>query len=213
MAISNTVLVVLVVVAILVSLGGTFMTLSMLQPKMVMTGAGITSIMQFEILSIASVNVVQTAMDFGAGMVYSNCTACYLNSNDSTDQTDVCYGSTTNACGNWSWTAGDAFAFEVENTGTVAANVTVQTNETAANFIGGTSPTQEYFTKDNETGSCSEQENASFIPLNTSTSRACYGFNHEDGTDQFFTHIRIKVPEDATTGSKVAQLTFTASSA
>ena len=214
--ISNTVLIALVLVAIVVSVGGTMVTLSMIRPTTIEI-AGLytdTGELKFEILSVVSINVIQDTMNFGAGRVNETCTYCYLDSNES-DITDSCHKDASDSCGNWSWTAGDSFAFEVENTGTVTANVTIYSNASAAEFIGGTGPGQWFFSKNNETNSCGWLQ-TSWTALGKGVGNAtdvCLNFNHEALNDTFFTHIRLKVPEDATPGARTATITFDASQA
>jgi len=204
--ISNNLLVVLVVAAMAISIGGTLVTLSAVQPGFqFITGGATTGNLTFVIEQEVSLNVTADIVNFGPGRVNSDETNCTISTADGANAD----------CGNWTY-VGSVSNFTVENTGNVDANVDISSSANADTGIGGGAgsipdPIVQYMSYNSEAGSCTNVY--PWSDLNTTGGQVCYGFNSTNSKDEFKVGIKINIPQDATPGSKETTVTFTISAA
>jgi len=205
--ISNKTLALLVAIAIIVSLVG-ILSVGRLGVVYITgrapgtTGSGNVSV---TLATEVSILMVDSTINFGSGRVNAS-------SNNATLDSAVAYSESSTKWINTSapWTAPDVIT--IENDGTVTENVTVYASALASGFIGGTNPS---FQLDNYAGNCTgEGEFTTYAEVtgtNTSTAQLiCSGLPYGAGTDRFDITAKIRIPSDASVGSKNVTLTFTA---
>lgn len=195
--ISNKALAGLLIAAIVISVSGTLMVLD--------KNAGLTGYatsqdanVSVNITGIVSIVLDSATLDFGTGSVTSGATNAILAYDGSTF---------TNVNGTGFSQSGDII---LENDGNLNANITIQTTNDVATFIGGTSPAMEYLAVDNESGSCINGLESSYATLTTSPTNFCTKLNFSDSADTVKMGLRLTIPSD-TIGYKSNTITFTAS--
>jgi len=203
MEISNKTLALLLVAAIVVSIGGTLISLNNVNQ-------GITGHVTSNATGTTSVNVgaVTTlrfdisSVDFGAGSVntsggFNNCTM-WINGTTTITQTGCTGFNTTNING----------AFVIENAGTTYLNVTLNCSKNASTFIGGTSPAFQFVISNNNTGSCVSGINytgwtdAAISPVNI-----CTNLTPSKPNSTMLIGVQVRIPQDSLTGSQSAIFT------
>mgnify|MGYP000618004573 CR=1 FL=1 len=155
-----------------------------------------TGVVNVSITSSASIVFTTTLLDFGNGTV--NTSRATLDSE----------GTVTG--GTW---AATSTGLVLENNGNVDVNLTLATNDTVANFIGGTSPTIEAkITQVAESGSCN-MTNSVFDPnyagITTTGQLACVNFSYLNAADMVEIEINLTIPSDAL-GAKTVGIVATA---
>ncbi|RMF55632.1 hypothetical protein D6745_01395 [Candidatus Woesearchaeota archaeon] len=196
---SNKMIITLLIVTIIVSLGGTLISISRLSQLELITGKVTVGNVSVNITEQATLNLTTPNIDFGNGYVTggSNCT---INSQDGT-------GSST--C--WSNTGvGANSGIVVENIGNVGINVSVTFAKNGTDFIGGTNPELKY--KCRTDGSSSGTSRASSFTLvdNTSLTYECWAnLAPMSSSDSFYFDISLNIPDNAQ-GLKNNTITFTA---
>ena len=217
----------LLVVAIIVSLGGTFVVLNQLSKVGGMPGitglygynetTGTTSVTLGSTYAIAlgmqyeqeAGNIPSdTTLSFGTGYVNESAQSCTLMSVNGSVIGTGCVG--------FSSTGVDGFV--LENTGnTVWDNVTFWSNKNATTFIGGTNPEWKFNVTYPEPAACgtnhTNPNDWNDIPLSTSAEKLCENFNFGDDKDDIFVDVKIVIPQDATPATKQATLYFKAEAA
>jgi len=210
MEISNKTLAVLLIIAIVVSVGGAMINIAKLSElaKVVpaiskITGFGTTEYgrVNVSILTLASINLTEASVDFGVGYVTTGYTATELNTSNGTKPA--------------SWTeSGNTFFpkdLQIENIGTVDVFVNVSSDKDSATMIGGTSPTFRFAPYDAEAGSCSEGlANETEFATAATEYEICKNLTHLSANNLLNVSIIISISEDAPPGNKTAQLTITA---
>ena len=136
--ISNKMLAVLLLVAIIVSVSGTYVTLNSLRQvggiSFTPTGA-ITGKVNVSVTSTTQITFSQSLVDFGPGFVNtSNCRACEMDTYNHTNVSATGY--TTGCCIGTDWPTPVADGLWIENTGNEYVNLNVTGNATAQQFIG-----------------------------------------------------------------------------
>lgn len=139
---SSRVLALLLVATIIVSLGGTIVSLNKIG-ELQFAGIGITGrvlggTVQLNLSANAEITFTQTAIDFGTGWVngsYNNCTM-HTNSTSGYNDTASCLGEWTTGAGSIDYRDG----FWIENIGSTNLTVTLNSSANATSFIGGSSP-------------------------------------------------------------------------
>ncbi|MCK5026366.1 MAG: hypothetical protein KAS15_07240 [Nanoarchaeota archaeon] len=195
--ISNKTLAVIVVAAIVITLGSTALIMRMGSP--VITGMITEQVgtAQFNITSVVSIAITDSMIDFGAGSVGAGNASCVIDS-------DGAVGT-----GDWSPTSD---AFIVENDGNVAINITVNASNVAADFIGGTGPAYKWITDAGEgDGSCTAESIDSYAEATTSTQMFCGNLGFASAADSVGMDLQLTIPSDATPGQKTSTVQFTAS--
>ncbi len=215
--ISNKTLAALLVLTIVVSLGGTVISLGKLKGL----GTGVTG---FDVLTStgnisayvstnAAINFTTNATDFGTGTVHDSCNACNMYTNNGgTGYTDsVC-------CVSFS---GANNGLVVENVGNRNVTLDFQFNKNAASFIGGTNPLFRINVSEGESGSCDNSSggpgsglaatwNNTYANVPTSQLEVCDKFRPDNSTDKLVVNINITIPDNSQTGPLDAVVTATA---
>jgi hypothetical protein len=159
--ISNKTLAILLTVAIVVSIGGTLISvyrISQFQVPVITQIPGITGFAQASpVTGQANLTVVESVavtfrknmVEFGSGYVNStNCQACNMTTYNVTDDTCCAQG----------WTTAGGFnvpdGLWIANTGNKPINLNVTSNATAAQFIGGTNPVFQWNFSSGDTANC-----------------------------------------------------------
>jgi len=220
--ISNKTLAILLVFAMTISLGGTFISLNRLRisgtqaPGITGFGTG-TGTANLSITQDSTISVISNIIDFGTGIinVSAGCTnATIASSHNATNRTadyDICWVSNA--------TTPDMVLFRdedivIRNDGNVNVTLTMDSiKNDAATFIGGATvtPLYQYRTFGNETSACDTPQNASWYDVNTSATMAvCDKLKSDNSQDEVRVAIKIRIPKDAT-GYKEDTLTFTSS--
>ena len=211
MEISNKTLAWLVMATIIVSIGGTIISLNKLEQGIAgyatsnATGTASVTVSTQTVLRFAAGT---SSMDFGTGSADSSSGnhTCNMSVNGST-------GLNTNQFGcNGFNSAVTGGAFVLENAGTTLMNVTLNFSSNASTFIGGVNyaPLLQYAISENETGSCGAI-NATLMGWTSVVQQAvipiCTNLNFSDTRDSLMIGIKIAVPEDAPTGAKQLNIT------
>ena len=206
--ISNKTLAVIVVAAIVVTLGSTALIMRMGSP--VITGMAIeqAGTAQFNITAVVSIDLTNTLVEFGAGVTDGGVPAI-INTGDAGT------GSVTNG----SWSAYSGAGFVVENDGNVAINVTVYSSNDADGFIGGTAAVNQYEWKTDETTDDGSAETVtcgskigSYTEVSTTANATMFCSNLLFGSaaDEVELDIQLTIPSDTPVGQKTSTLTFEA---
>ncbi len=226
---SNKTLVFLLIAVIVVSVGGTIISLNkinrltQLQAITGMASEG-TGYVNVSVISLASIQLVDTRIDFGACTPNISTSAkpgANLSSNDSSgswgDDAGICTRSGTDN-------------ITIKNDGNAFINVTVQTNTLAANLIAGDEPFPPgfYFSSRNatvKTGSygpgCHNNTNVlgatglQWIWKNFSDATTNFGIcdnlTYTSDKNAIFFFVKIEIPTNAPAqGEQEADITFTA---
>jgi hypothetical protein len=205
MEISNRTLAFLLVVAIVISIGGTFLSLVKLN-QFTYTGKATsdTGRANFTIESDVSISFTTNAVDFGTG--YVNATAA--NVQNCTMDTNLTKSSD---CVNFS--AAFWGPFVLENQGNINVSVNLTSNATATEFIGGNATIRAFtfVMQENETGACPVNVTpTTWTAVATASSLICGNLLGTDSTDALNMHIGVVIPEDAYKNEHRALLTATA---
>jgi len=205
--ISNKALALVLVASIFVSLGGTLVSLNSLGQTGGLTGYALSDqgTANITIEGDLSIEFTTDQVDLGSG--YTNDSGggmeyCTFDTNG-TDPSGDCVGFNSGLS-----------PFTIENIGNQDATLSLNIDTDAATLIGGNSPVFEYAVENAESGSCSGATPTTFTDVSTMPTTICptTGFNFESGNDLLNIHVNVSVPQDATTGSREATLTATASS-
>jgi hypothetical protein len=152
-----------------------------------------------------SITLTDALVDFGTGYVNSGSTFAIVDSNVSA------------AGDNWTSTAGGAGGWPastdyltLENNGNVDAKVNVSASKSAATFLGGTSPAQNYSAQDNQAGSCTGTLQTTTTELKTTQTSLCTNLTYASANDALDIAFQLKVPSDATPAGKTNTITFSA---
>ncbi len=200
--ISNKTLAILVVAAIVVTLGGTMLVLRQ-GPSVTLTGLYTTQqgTAAFNVSEVVSIKINQNSINFGEGYVNESDTFCTM---DST-------GAHTKACAG-SWDGPSNAGFLIENNGNVDCQVAINAS-TATEFVGGTATTPQYnFQSSNsETGSCVSGLVTTWTAFSHSGQTICSDLKYQENSDEIRVDVQVTVPNDATPGQHTDTVTFTAS--
>jgi len=219
--ISNRTLAILLIAAMVVSLGGTMLSLNRLSyfqtPSQQITGYGTgTGTANLSIVTETTITVVESLIDFGEGIV--NTTAGCNNATLSSTTDDTTWDGVGDAC----WVNSSSLTQKptesddivIRNDGNV--NVTLEMDSTsndAATFIGGAAvtPLYQYRSFSNETDACDNANNETWHDINSSGSMVvCDKLKFDNDKDEVRVAIKVRIPADAT-GYKEDTLTFTSS--
>ena len=188
--ISNKTLAVLVGLAIIISLAGI-----MFAPKGAITGkATDTGTAQLHNLGEIAVTATDSSIDFGTGSVNESGT-CTL---------DSAAGTASAACSGTGWLPSGKDVFEIQNTGTYDVNITIKAIKSAATWLNGTTPTQQYERLD---GVCYGTNNQStYASMLTTETKLCSNLTPDKLTN---VSLNISLKSDANTGTLTNTITFT----
>ena len=208
--ISNKTLAILLIAAIVVSLGGTLISLNRLARIKVpiitgfLPGAPEQAEVKLEISSLVQVNFTTDTIDWGSGYVKAGYDFCVLNSYDAAIG-DNCSSFTPQTAG-----------LVLENIGNrnVTLNITMQKN--ADDFIGGGSPVCQWNVSELESGSAPglELTPGDWQSCSTTDVVVCNstggGFLAGDSTDTLNFDVLVQIPSDAAPGTKTNVMTASA---
>jgi hypothetical protein len=214
--VSNKALSVLLIAAIVVSIGGTMMTLSRLNvvpaagPAGYLNYQGGSAETNFSINSSLSIYFVHALIPFGTGTVNDTENSCSMGTNNTPPAAPGCIGFNTTV---------HTQNLTIENNGNLRANVSVNFTGNATTFIGGSvvTPRFMYLVADNESGSCGVVMNGSTfkdvaLPYDTAAAgaRICTNLNFTDASDTLSIAFYVTIPKDATPGRHNVTITAVA---
>lgn len=212
MNISNKTLAVLLVIAIVISVGGAMINMAKLSelartvpPLSMITGFGSTGRVNVSILTLAQVNLSQPHIDFGVGYVITGTSVAVLNSSNATPGSWVESGNT--------WKAKDMI---LDNSGTVDIFVNMSSDSTGATMIGGGAgalpdPYIKVGTTNSEANSCIDKKaNLTTIDTAATEYEICKNLSFLSTKNSLNLSVEILVPNDVSPGNKTSLLTFTA---
>ncbi len=212
--ISNKGLALILLVAMVISVGGTIFTLSKLDSYGGSIGyvtVNETGKTNFSITSSLSIRFTDlTVMQFGAGYVNDTIPSgnCVINST----MDAAAIGAAASGCIGFNTTISSR-NLTIENDGNILANVSFNFTKNATNFIGGTTPSFQFLIKNNETGSCGTIMNGSTwteVNINgangSSGVRVCNMFNTSDTNDTFYAALAVTIPKTASTGGHTVDI-------
>ncbi len=204
--ISNKTLATLLFFAIVVSLGGTLLSLNKLgqaggAAQVSVTGAAVTGTGSVEITEVVAVNVIQAAINFGAVSVPQGSSSCILDSET---------GSVANTC-TGAPVPSNANRFVFRNDGNVGEDIQVESDKSANAFINGTSPSVMLKVSNKEAGS-GTVEVAAYAEVNVTPAKkfVASALKPDESTDEMWLDLKVTVPDNALPGARSMTLTFTA---
>lgn len=213
--ISNKTLAVIVVAAIVVTLGSTALILRMGAPVITGMVTEQTGTAQFNITSVIAIDIPGALVEFGAGSVVAEYEICYMDTGlgGAADDTGVVDAT------NCTWTTGAiSNGFVIQNVGNVEIDVKVNSSESAATFIGGGSgniadPVFQYATDTTAEGgdsvSCAGGTIASYTTVSTGAADLmCGNLTFGQTTNEVELDIRVGVPKDAVPEQKTVTMNF-----
>ena len=227
MEVSNRTIMALLIATVVVSLGGTYISLSAVNNKL--TSIGLVPITGFAVIpnatatvtvnTISSIKFSQASVAFSTGSVntasgFNNCTLSTTSASNSgcTDFSEV------------------STPFTIENDGNTNLSVELRSNATATTFIGSgalflwnvsvsesgscvnASGTDRTAVQPNTSVGCGGTTNACgsiFESVSTSNKNICPSLLYRDGSDALNIDINITIPYDSPTGAKAAALIVT----
>ena len=190
--ISNKTLATLLIVAIAVSVVGTFIAAN--KPIYIsgMASSG-TGTVEVTISGLAAISVTDN-IDFGSGYVYPNNITARLESNGT---------AATN--GSWTWAAQD---IEIENEGNQKLNITFNASSAASSWIGAGALAYMAANVNAQDG-CSV-ENSTWQTLSTGTSlRLCTDLDSTDGADKVDAEATVLILESTAPSGTAKTVTVT----
>ena len=211
--ISNRSLTVLVAVALLVLLGSTVVVYSHLRGTMI-TAAATTdqALARVNITSRASINWTVDMIDWGSGYVNDTVLYCQLNS-EGLNNPSNCTNFTTVYEG-----------LRLENDGNRNVQLNLSTNNSAALFIGGSSPLYQWKLANNESDTCGSkgigsncvtnvsalQYQSSYFSVSTTPVEICPCFRANNPSDLLNVELQIRIPSDSFSGLRESVITAVA---
>ena len=199
--IPNKSLAALLVVAIVVSVVGTWLVINQKPGVTRTTGAASfdTGTASMDIQTTTSIKFSTASVNWGAVKVdLSNGTTCTLNTYAGDgDDGDGCASHDANTVG-----------LVINNDGNNKLKVELSSSNDASGFIGGTGASYEYKIADG--GNCEGgADPTSYTAVPTSPYTICNTFNFVDLSDSMTVHIKAVVPYEATAGAKNSTWTAT----
>ena len=202
MDLSNKFLAFLLVVAMLISIVGTWYNVDRINKLTRLTGYATTDYgyVKINISTNLSIDVPTDTVDFGSGYLTPGTSFTIHNSNVTTVPT------------NWTNTSVyNPTDMILENTGNINASINLTSNVTAATFIGGDAPEFKFASVNNEANSCISGL-AGWTEITGSSQLVCSNLASVDSTDTIKVRAQLKVSTGSSTGDEtgVAQWTFSA---
>ncbi len=153
-----------------------------------------------EIEGVTAINWTTDTLDFGSGAVDDGYDEAVL---------DTYNGNVTD--GNWSATSAN---LTLENVGGDYVNVTLESNLTANQLIGGTNPSIKWMISDEEPSSCGAIVDSAYTEVSiTPGKEVCSPLYHNTTNNTMTVNFEVTIPIDATAGNKTFALTATGSTA
>lgn len=193
--ISNNLLAVLIVVAIVIGLIGIFIPRPKVIGKVTDTGT-----LQVTIQAKTAINFTRDTIDFGTGTVTEGYANCVIDTEGS--KSAGCTGFNTVTQG-----------FVIENIGNQNVTLQLATGKNATTLLGGTNPAYKYKVSEVETGSCAQGLTpTTYTDVNSTApgTTICSKFLAADPTDTLEIDVQLTIPSDSYTGSLTDTFTATA---
>jgi len=210
--ITNKTLAFLLVGAILVSLFGTFISLSRLNQisdlgLFGITGRATSGTVDLTVTGLQSFDVM-TSVDFGT--IQPNITSLWISTNSNNT-----WANDSGLINNCEKATDPCQGMVIKNDGNVVLNISFNSTEDAASLIGGAGPLFRFNVRNgNESGATNEDGCSGAIPNNDSgavwfdvaadtpyvlcnTSTAGTGFNYSEGSDKVTIEFNLTIPSDA----------------
>jgi hypothetical protein len=214
----------LLVVAIVISIGGTWLLANQSPGFLAITGltqSTDTGTAQLTVQTFGSIRFAVNSVNFGSGQVNTSGgnQGCILDTNGTND---------SNRCENFT---ANSVGFQLENDGSANATIQLSFSNSASGFLGGdpTIAKYRYVVSNNETNSCSNStggftcaanQNCTVAPIgwsdvNTTSpgTTICPKLLFTDLSDSLKVGINITIPYDSPSGAKLSTLTATATTA
>lgn len=200
--------VVLLIAAIVVSIGSTVINLSSLQRIGSISGFALSAqgTVSFSVNESVSISLTDNTVNFGECVLNNSGLITYMSNetNGTTISGFYCDG----------LSSGPDYMV-LENDGNVNVLVNLSSNVSGVNFIG--SPTNRgafwFMATENETGSCTGTLANSWTNISAAdptTYSVCTNLTNVDTNDALNVWFRLDLPDDTTVGTKSAQITFSA---
>lgn len=155
--------------------------------------------------SDATVTFTTSQINWGSGRVNSGQNYAGLNTFE------------TNNVTNGNWTLQNSGGLRLQNNGNTNLTLNLSGTKTAAQMIGGTSPSYRWNISNVESGSCRNSTGGTsnlplnnFYNVNTTTALFCSFFHYENSQDSIRIDFNLTVPSDSFTGSIGDTITATA---
>ena len=195
---SNKTIITLLIVTIIVSLGGTLISISRLSQLELITGRVTVGNVSVNITEQATLNLSTYDVALGNGYITTGANCSFNTEN----------GTSGHPC--WSNTGISAnSSIVVENVGNVGINVSVAFAQNQTDFIGGTSPGLQFVCRSKDGASSGTSQATVLTYANTSTIICWANLDELSTADDFYFDIALNIPDDAQ-GSKNNSITFTA---
>ncbi|MFH1400457.1 MAG: hypothetical protein ABIH41_02980 [Nanoarchaeota archaeon] len=224
--VSNRALSLLIVAAVVISVGGQIWSVNQIQSARILTpglptgyAVAATGMVNLTILSQTDITLSGDVIDFGTGVVNSSsgCNNATLHSNGTGVNTDACWV-------NQSLTPNSAIPatqakFILNNSGNVNISITLDSiKNNATNFLGNSTIIDAFYQYTvNQNGSGQPCQTTLATGWNnfsaSSTMSVCGELFWEDGKDAVNVAILVRIPEDVERGYKNDNLTFTSAQA
>ena len=155
--------------------------------------------------SAVIINFTTSQINWGSGRVNTGSSYAGLNTFE------------TNNVTNGNWTLQTAGGLRIQNLGNVNVTLNLSGTKTAAQMIGGTSPSYRWNVSNVESGSCLNSTGGTdflalnnFHNVNTTTALFCGRFQFVDSADTVRIDFNLTVPSDSLTGALGDTITATA---
>lgn len=240
---TNRALALLLVAAIIVSLGGTVVSLNKLgqMGEMSLTGFATSSEAGRVNLSVSEntvLDITWSTIDFGSGYVATGCDNCSMDT--------LSTGNTNAACchNDWNTTSGFQDGFWIENKGNTVVNVQLVSNASAVGFIGDgvggeTNSTFKWrisddlaggtcggactgVNNDDDAASCTENNTGAWFDVDTGVGEngryicgdaSTYPLSYNTSKNELVVDFWVSIPATATSGHKIVSITALGTSA
>lgn len=202
--ISNNSLAALVLLAIVVSVAGTWVALTKGPSWLSLTGMQqANGTAQFNLTTYGSLRFDVASVDWGSGRVNTTNlnTECVLDTVSASINSTKCVDFSAVTQG-----------LVLENNGNQNLSVTLNASKTVAAFIGGTSPSFKWNITNNETGSCGTigvTWDDIYGDSSTADPQICDSMDFINEKDSLLINLKVSIPYDATAGNKTVKLVAT----
>jgi len=196
---SNRSLALLLVAAIVISLGGTMLSLTKLNDLSGITGMALTGSGQVNVSVEQNAScTVDTSVDFGSGQPQA--------ATIDTDSDNTAYG--FNDCSaNADTTCGGII---VNNTGNRLLNVTFSSTKDGSEFLGGTSLDNQFQYKiddaEIENNACEDPGSSSYTNVPTTATKLCNILNYTTDRNTILMDFQVEIKPDTPPGTKTTTI-------
>ena len=162
--------------------------------------------------ALIETGIVNVTIDTSASIVFQTALLDFGNGTITPGQVAIIDSEGYNDGSYWSGDTSGMTGLILENNGNVNVSVSLKSNKTAADFIGGTSPSFQLHVTNNETGSCSTIAAGTFnsySEVTTSDQVACSNLGYQASEDSITIDARLTMSDDAA-GAKTVGVVATA---